>query len=499
MREEGRAEETPDKKQTLFAFVYRSLLEQITAGRLAYGGRLPSMKELCGIYHVSMRTVRNVLAALKKDGYIWTEERKPAMVVFGRDTGNKGDRNIRAVLSERVSIFEVYETMAVLMPRLFSVSAAFCSPEDFIKYDSVIKHGAKKDIKGTWRVTSAVFHDILKKSGNLLFNDLYTSMELYTQIPAAACSEEEHPFRETVNKERMYGIRDMVNSLKRNYLPEVEEKFAAMYRRAAAAVRRYEDRLPEKGRGQRVERKVSYVWNAERRRTYLYTHIGRELIKKIGTGEYPAGSRIPSEAALAREYGVSLATVRKAAAMLNELGFAQTVNGKGTYAKLPDKGFPVHFLEKETYRQDLLLYMSALQFMAVSIGPAVLQAFDRMDLELIERRLKEKRREGELPIAVLTATVIENTPLVPMKEIFMKLERLLQRGYYLFFFRYGNRSLNTLRQRSLAAVHYLQTKDRKGFAEELASGYRGILKSVRGFALEYGVEEAGDITVPPSF
>ncbi|QNM04772.1 GntR family transcriptional regulator [Qiania dongpingensis] len=499
MMEEGRAEEISEKKQTLFAFVYQSLLEQITAGRLAYGGRLPSMKELCGIYHVSMRTVRDVLAALKKDGYIWTEERKPAVVVFGRDAGNKGERNIRDVLSERVSIFEVYETMAILMPRLYSVSAAFCSTEDFIKYDSAIKRGAKKDIEGTWRVTSAVFHDILQKSNNLLFNDLYTSMELYTQIPVEACSKEEHPFRKMVSKEKMYGMRDMVNSLKRNYLPEVEVKFAAMYRRAAAAVRKYEDQQPNKRAEQGVEQKASYVWNAEKRRNCLYTHIGRELIKKIGTGEYPAGSRIPSEAALVREYGVSLATVRKAAAMLNELGFAQTVNGKGTYAKLPDKGFPVHFLEKETYRQDLLLYMSALQFMAVSIGPAVLQAFDRIDLKVTERRLKEKRREGELPITVLTATVIENIPLEPMKEIFMKLERLLQRGYYLFFFRYGNRSLNTLRQRSLAAVHYLQIKDGKGFAEELASGYRGILKSVQGFALEYGVEEAGGIAVPSAF
>ncbi|MCD2493043.1 GntR family transcriptional regulator [Lacrimispora sp. NSJ-141] len=499
MMKEGRTEEIPDKKHTLFAFVYQSLLEQIMAGRLAYGGRLPSMKELCGIYHVSMRTVRDVLAALKKDGYIWTEERKPAMVICRRDAENKRDLNIRDVLSERVSIFEVYETMAVLMPRLFSVSAAFCSTEDFIKYDSAIKRGAKKDINRTWRVTSAVFYDILEKSNNLLFNDLYTSMELYTQIPAAACSEDEHPFRERESRERIDRIRDMVNSLKRNYLPEVEEKFAVIYRRAAEAVREYGNQQPEKETGQGAGRKVSYVWNPEKRRTYLYMHIGRELIKKIGTGEYPAGSLIPPEAALAREYGVSLATVRKAAAMLNELGFAQTVNGKGTYAKLPDKGFPVHFLEKETYRQDLMLYVSALQFMAVSIGPAVFQAFDGIDLELTERRLKKRRREGELPIAVLTGTVIENIPLEPMKEIFVKLERLLQRGYYLFFFRYGNRSLNTLRQRSLAAVHYLQIKDKKGFAEELASGYRGILKSVREFALEYGVEEARGITVPSAF
>lgn len=66
-----------EQKNRLFDFLYQSLREQIETGLLPYGSALPSMSQLCEIYHVGMRTVREVLKALAKEGLIQTAERKP--------------------------------------------------------------------------------------------------------------------------------------------------------------------------------------------------------------------------------------------------------------------------------------------------------------------------------------------------------------------------------------------------------------------------------------
>lgn len=70
------------QKQTLFNYVYQNLKEQILSGRLQHGEKLPSMSRLCEFYHVGIRTVKDVLLRLKEEGYIQTEERKAAVVIY---------------------------------------------------------------------------------------------------------------------------------------------------------------------------------------------------------------------------------------------------------------------------------------------------------------------------------------------------------------------------------------------------------------------------------
>lgn len=65
------------EKKTLFYFLYDSLKQQILSGCRQYGSPLPSLSRLCETYHVGRRTARDVLDALRREGLIHTEERKP--------------------------------------------------------------------------------------------------------------------------------------------------------------------------------------------------------------------------------------------------------------------------------------------------------------------------------------------------------------------------------------------------------------------------------------
>ncbi len=80
------------RKETLFEYLYHSLREEIISGRIPFGSTLPSIMRLSELYHVGVRTVRDVLVRLKQEGYIKTEERKPMIVIY---RWIKESRNLR--------------------------------------------------------------------------------------------------------------------------------------------------------------------------------------------------------------------------------------------------------------------------------------------------------------------------------------------------------------------------------------------------------------------
>ncbi|MEV1239471.1 GntR family transcriptional regulator [Nonomuraea sp. NPDC049750] len=61
----------------------------------------------------------------------------------------------------------------------------------------------------------------------------------------------------------------------------------------------------------------------------VYTQIADRLREWIGSGEFPPGSVLPSEAALCRTFGVARNTVRRGLALLEDEGLLVTVPSKG--------------------------------------------------------------------------------------------------------------------------------------------------------------------------
>jgi DNA-binding FadR family transcriptional regulator len=67
------------------------------------------------------------------------------------------------------------------------------------------------------------------------------------------------------------------------------------------------------------------------KRTRLSEQAAGELKRMIATGAYAAGSRLPPEAELAAELGVTRLTVREALSSLEAAGLTSTRHGSGTY------------------------------------------------------------------------------------------------------------------------------------------------------------------------
>lgn len=68
-------------------------------------------------------------------------------------------------------------------------------------------------------------------------------------------------------------------------------------------------------------------------RDSFWMRIASELADAIGAGIYPPGQRLPSEHALAEQFGVNRHTVRRSLASLCSQGLVRITQGSGTYVE----------------------------------------------------------------------------------------------------------------------------------------------------------------------
>ncbi|RST56196.1 phosphonate metabolism transcriptional regulator PhnF [Variovorax sp. MHTC-1] len=68
-------------------------------------------------------------------------------------------------------------------------------------------------------------------------------------------------------------------------------------------------------------------------RDSFWTRIAAELAESIARGIYPPGQRLPSEHALAEQFGVNRHTIRRSLASLSSQGLLRVTQGSGTYVE----------------------------------------------------------------------------------------------------------------------------------------------------------------------
>lgn len=84
------------------------------------------------------------------------------------------------------------------------------------------------------------------------------------------------------------------------------------------------------------------------KKQYIYEEVRDFIKKRIDSGAYEVGSKIPSENEFAKVFGVHRKTIRTSIAMLVEEGLLKTIPGKGTYVVGLEE--EIHLFER--YRTD---------------------------------------------------------------------------------------------------------------------------------------------------
>lgn len=133
--------------------------------------------------------------------------------------------------------------------------------------------------------------------------------------------------------------------------------------------------------------------------------ISQSIQRRIATGEWKNGDRLPSVDALAREFGVSRASIREALQGLAALGVIEILHGRGSFVRASASsvdGYSIWIREQQYALQELCELR-----MAVETTAAQLAAFKATNSEI--RELAETHQQMRLAADDLHDTVALDT------------------------------------------------------------------------------------------
>jgi GntR family transcriptional regulator len=137
----------------------------------------------------------------------------------------------------------------------------------------------------------------------------------------------------------------------------------------------------------------------------LYHQLRELVTEKIESGEWEPGRQLPSEPDLAREFGVSRATVRQALQLLESQGLVERIQGKGTFVGRPK------------FANNLMLIFSPMRGMT---NTKSLPQLEVQHLELVHPPPSVAGRLGLRPddyvFELKRRVVVDNEPLLLIKN-----------------------------------------------------------------------------------
>lgn len=486
-----------EEKTTRFEYVYQHLAADIERGALRPGDLLPSMHDLCVSYQVGINTVRDVLHALKVDGYIVLEERKRAVVAHRLA---QHDETARAcgLVARRTEVLDCFRTLELIMPPLFFLASRSCTDDELDGFVCAARRAGQRQRTEAWRLSrsSTVLHGLLEKAGNPLLSSCYTSLERLGRIPIIEGYESPYE-RATADSED--GVLAWIfSSLKRRDENEAVRRFGQMYRGTARYVEAYVDELAERYPARRGEDEApAYTWNAKAGLEYVHGRIARDLVERISMGEIADGELLPSIAELSSRYGASPVTIQKACSMLNAIGIAKTVNGLGTRVRLGGESFHARWLEHLSFRRDVTTYVRASQMFCAVLPPALAATSPRIDdvSREVGRVLADEQGEWALSKALVEGFIACVEP-PPLQTILLELNELLLWGRFFMLFATSKRRAEELKLHADRAFERLRAGDAEGFAASMIAYHRLTFRAVRAFLERAGMMGADRLLVP---
>lgn len=129
---------------------------------------------------------------------------------------------------------------------------------------------------------------------------------------------------------------------------------------------------------------------AERERK-IYEDIVDDLMGRIQSGELQAGTKLPAERTLAKDYGVSRAVVREAFRAMERMGCVECYVGGGTFVKIPELSdvidpYSILFMQDDCFAEELLETRIILE---TGVSKLAVTRRTQLQLDKMEKTLQE--------------------------------------------------------------------------------------------------------------
>jgi CheY-like chemotaxis protein len=148
-----------------------------------------------------------------------------------------------------------------------------------------------------------------------------------------------------------------------------------------------------------------------------YVSIADNLQRQIESGEVREGERLPSQHEMAKQYGVSLTTLRSAVVLLEQRGLVRSEHGLGTFAKAPgpsDANPQVLLVDDDPHVVDLLTAILEGEDISVTSASTAAEGISKLESSTFQVIFLDLIMPGGSGVDLLKAVEIQElkTPVV---------------------------------------------------------------------------------------
>ena len=484
-------------QETKYAFVYNEIKQCILEGQIPPGNALLSSRMYCEQFHVSRYTINRVFDTLRAEGLVDIQPRLAPIVVSTKDAC-KSSNTVFEILKQKEGILQVYQTFALILPPIQVFASQDCDLEIMPNYKNAMKVSRLGLSAGGWRPPTKLGNDILKTGGNSLLSELYSTFGIYNKLTFFT---EECPYFSKHFLQGSVSVTGVIIDILKGDDPLIKHnQLSNMYQRLTDSIESTLKYLSDTVSNCPTQTDIAFSWNPMRGQDYYYSKIVDDLNLKIGLGEYSVGMYLPYEKQLARQYDVSLSTVRKALSELKQRGFVKILNGKGTMVIEPDDTNLHQLALNSGYVEKAFRYLNALQLMTLIIRPAALVAAPQFTREELDELTDRCSPSGPIYLENTLELIMKHTTLEPLYVILSETNRLLSWGHHFAYYPSKRHTVSHLNKQVIAALQQLSEGDACSFADGIADCYRYILIHVKKHMVEkYKINNVANIRIPNKY
>lgn len=413
---------------TYYYQVYRDLVMQIYGGRYKKGTTLPSLKELCNIYGVGRNTVRSALQILELHGYIKTEPRKQAVVIFDMNNLNYKSFYLTDLAARREAILQTYDFMEAAFPEIFgfilqhqpkSVRMEVAGLVGLFAENLVLRSEADMSV-----YVLQLYKLVIALAGNQLLEQLFSTVYFFIQVPVSVSEWEKIKFR---------AISPLFKTTFKKFQRQLEaqdyKKLKKQIQMLCQAIKkRSQGYLERSCRNIEVEKTEGFFWSMKGMQETEYVQMASDIIEKIRTGVCRDGDILPSYARMALAYNVSEKTSRSAVELLGHLKLVSTKNGVGTSVN----GFCAEsreiFLTDPEMRIFIDSFFEALQILIILCRSMLTRAVDNLPDAVFEKLEQQVLKQS---LTDMFCAFLPHAGLPVAEVVYEQLKRILAWGYLL--------------------------------------------------------------------
>lgn len=397
----------------LSELIYEYYESRILFGMYQYGDQLRSISQICASFGLARNTVQTTLDKLEAAGYIKTEQRKMAIIVYQGTEKTFIENAMKYFVPRRDGMLDINQQGALLFSTVWEMGLK--------NLERSISAGLYKKTNATGILSeepTKLYYDVLRTFNNGLMESLYWQFLRYLNYF--------YP-----NKE--YG---MVNYMEDGLLSveianRMKAETDAYYYQNFLEVKAFVDSIPEEHHLKNVPQ-IPFTWTMYRKRPQVRYTLASTIIQEIFWEVYPVGSYLPSLPKMAERYHVSLSTVRRTLDVLHSLGVTKAYMGVGTRVCM--EPINPYILNTREMQENLTLHKEGMEFLFLTIYNVTLFTLESITAEKREALLQEiSKLHGKnndiLCIDVLLKFISTEVPSVFLRECYGKLRELMAWGY----------------------------------------------------------------------